>query len=190
MLSASLILGCALPPIPTLGATTWRFGDPRGTRTLPSPVDSRWPSLTAIGPIWNCRAVTIRAISGPQPDVYPSTLRQHGGAGASRTHSLPRSRICNPARYRSVTAPLWLNTAVIVPYLHRYFGSGGGPRTPDILVNSQTHLPTELHPNSPFGQTWRTEWDLNPRRAFAYGLRVRPHRPLGAPVHYSSLTNI
>lgn len=29
---------------------------------------------------------------------------------------------------------------------------------------------------------WRTGWDLNPRCAFACGLKARPHRPLGAPV--------
>lgn len=32
--------------------------------------------------------------------------------------------------------------------IHVYeFGWGGETRTPDILVNSQAHLPTELHPN-------------------------------------------
>ena len=71
-------------------STTWR--SVRDSNPS-SPVDSGWPSLTATGPIWNLRAVTIRAISGPQPDVYPSTLRRHW---RRERGSNPRTRICNP----------------------------------------------------------------------------------------------
>lgn len=32
-------------------------------------------------------------------------------------------------------------------------------------------------------KSWRTGWESNPRCAYACGLKARPHRPLGAPVH-------